>query len=273
MMPLIHDDFPLTSVNLYSADVLAGELNLERDLRFGVAAFFYTVNSAASTLTLRVQITNNSEGADFLSESFPLSKPNGATHFRIEPDRHFFIQRGMKAKFYLRSSNSSDTNVFQAVVYAFDPNFPAVGLEARASQTVPNMTTTTYTLGHAVGTQITFGIGTNRGTIVGCRVLDKAKQTVPLELWLFRASTTSGLGNNSVFDPDDSQIANLAAVVRIDDWYTADLNSVGQAANLPLSFADLSGGLIYGWVVNRGTNPGPSFVAGALIVELEVLME
>ena len=92
---------------------------------------------------------------------------------------------------------------------------------------------------------------------------------MPLELWLFRASTTTGLSNNTVFDPDDNQIANLAGVLRINDWFTANLNSIGQAENLPMSFADLTGGAIYGWLVNRGA---PIYTSTSdLTVELEAV--
>jgi hypothetical protein len=125
-----------------------------------------------------------------------------------------------------------------------------------------------YTAGDAVGTQISFNLGTNQGVIVGCRVLDEAKQSVPLELWLFRATTTAGLGDNSEFDPDDDQILNLAGVLRVNDWFNTKENSIGQAENLPLAFAGLSSNMLYGWLVTRAA---PSFVENQLTVELDVL--
>ena len=104
---------------------------------------------------------------------------------------------------------------------------------------------------------------------MGGRVLDKDENVVPLELWLFRVSTTTGLSNNTVFDPDDTQMGNCVGVLRINDWFTADLNTIGQFANVPLPFSELTGGNLYGWLVNRGA---PVYTStSALTVELQIL--
>ena len=51
------------------------------------------------------------------------------------------------------------------------------------------------------------------------------------------------------------------------DWFHTTQNSVGQAENLPLSFTNLTGGVLYGWLVCRGK---PTYASSGLIVEFEV---
>jgi hypothetical protein len=130
----------------------------------------------------------------------------------------------------------------------------------------PTITAGTFAVGDAVGTQLSFSTGQNAGSIIGCRMLDKGRQSVPLELWLFRASTTgTGLSNNDPFGPSDTQIANSAGVIRVTDWFHTPENSAGQAEDLPFSFASLTGGVLYGWLVCCGS---PTYAAGDLTVEL-----
>lgn len=116
-----------------------------------------------------------------------------------------------------------------------------------------------------------FTVGASRGVIVGCRVLDADKESKPLELWLFRSSISgTGLSDNNTFNPHDTDhLPHLIGVLSISDWFNADQNSIGQAENLPLAFADLSLNKIYGWLVTRGL---PTYTnATDLKVELEVL--
>ena len=126
----------------------------------------------------------------------------------------------------------------------------------------------------SVGVKSACELESDRGSIVACRVLDKSRNTAPLELWLFRASTTGGAGlaDTDPFNPTDTQLANLAGVIRIDDWFAGSTeNSIGQATNLPLSFTDLTGGSLYAWLVARGAAnyTGTSH----LTVQLEVLKD
>jgi hypothetical protein len=127
-----------------------------------------------------------------------------------------------------------------------------------------------YVSGDTVGAQMSFAVGTSRGTIVGARILDKAKQSKPFEIWLFRASIT-GSADKAAFNPSASDLEKLVGVVRINDWFDANANSIGQAENLPLAFAGLSGTTLYGWLVTRGA---PNFASSTdLIVELDVIKE
>ena len=140
----------------------------------------------------------------------------------------------------------------------------------RVTQT-PTVATTGHDVGRAVGGKLTFAdviAEGNHGMIVGCRLLDKSRQSVPLELWLFRGDFTPS-GDNSLFAPSDSDLENLTAVVPVTDWFVTPENSIGQAENLPLSFVLNSGDrALYGQLVARGK---PQYASStAIVVELEV---
>ena len=272
-MPLIHEEFTATG-NIYSADALVADLDLQRNLRCGLLAQFVGLNSAASTLTLKVHFKNHSESVDYGVETLPtVAKASGLIEARIQPDRLFFLDDTTKAKIYVRSTNSSDTSV-TVTVYVFDPNYPTVDAEFRDSELVPSQSAATYASGDVIGAQIAFNVGADRGSIVACRVLDKSKNSVPLELWLFRASIAPNPTNdwdNDPFGPSDTQLADLAGVIRIDDWFANNENTIGQATNLPLSFTDLTSGNLYAWLISRGA---PVYTATShLTVQLEVLKD
>jgi hypothetical protein len=272
-MSLVHAKLHGSSFGIASEQHI-GDLNLQKALRFGVSLYFYDFSAGSGTISLRIEFKDSSETSSYGSVSQNLSRsPSGTGDFRHELSDHFFMPASAKAKFYLTSSVSGDTAIGYDV-FLFDPNYPTVDAEFRDSESVPGMSsgTTLYESGNAIGTQITFNVGTNRGSLVACRVLDKDKNTHPLELWLFRASTTgTGLGNDAPFTPSDTQLANLAGVVRINDWFANAENSIGQATNLRLSFTDLTNDLLYAWLVSRDGETYTS--SSALTVQLEVLRD
>jgi hypothetical protein len=192
---------------------------------------------------------------------------------RVEFKELFLVPAGCKAEFTLRSLEAGDTEI-ETTLYVYDANYPTADAAIRISQT-PTISTTEYHLGDAVGGKLTFAgavnTGANRGAIVGCRVKDKSKVSEPLELWLFREDFTPTT-NHDTFNPFDSDLVNLAAVVRISDWFDSGGNSVGQAVNLPLSVVLDSGDTtLYGQLVTRGT---PQYGdTNHLVVELEVAKE
>jgi hypothetical protein len=141
----------------------------------------------------------------------------------------------------------------------------------RVSQT-PMITAGAYDVGDAVGGKLTFaGVladGASHGVVRGCRIIDKGRQSVPLELWLFREDFTHS-NDNAVFNPSDSDLTNLAAVIQVGDWFPTAGNSVGQPDNLPQTFTLDSGDTtLYGQLVSRGA---PTYASTSdLVVELIV---
>jgi hypothetical protein len=259
-----------TTANLTAGWTLVNQLEATSlPTRFGVTAQFVGAQSAGNMeLSVEVLTTGNVSFGTHTVTAARVTTTGSPNHGRVEFDKLFYLPAGYKAKLKLKSLATSDDSV-NTDVYVYDPNYPTASAEIRTSVGPTNTQTTYSTLGFAVGGQMNFSAGTNRGVVVGGRVLDKDKNVVPLELWLFRVSTTSGLADNEEFDPDDSQMANLVGVLRINDWFTADQNSIGQFANLPLPFADLTGGNLYGWLVNRGA---PVYTStAALVVELQIL--
>jgi hypothetical protein len=269
-MPLILLEETATSPDLVTGYNLINELAAPTlPTRFGVTAQFEDLDSSGN-MELHVEILSTG-GVSYGTHTVTVARvtksgtPNRA---RVEFDKLFLIPAGHKAKFKIKSLAAGDTQV-RTTVYVYDPNYPTANAEIRTA-VAPTISATTYSnLGYAVGGQMTFNATTNRGVVVGGRVLDNDENVVPLELWLFRVSTTSGLANNEIFDPTDAQMANLVGVVRINDWFATTENTIGQFANLPLPFADLTGGNLYGWLVNRGA---PIYTStSAITVELQIL--
>jgi hypothetical protein len=237
--------------------------------RFGVAADFEGANvSGDMELSVEVLTTGNVSFGTHTVTAARVGLTGSPNRGRVEFDKLFYVPPGYKAKFKLKSLVAGDNDV-KTNVYVYDPNYPTASAEIRTSVGPTNTQQTYSTLGFAVGGQMTFNATTNRGVVVGGRVLDKDENVVPLELWLFRVSTTTDLGDNSAFDPTDAQMANFVGVLRINDWFSNPENTVGQFSNLPLPFADLTGGNLYGWLVNRGA---PVYTTTtALTVELQIL--
>lgn len=266
-----------TSTDIYTTihEVTGGDFTAATDIRLDVAAFIRNLGTGGGTVTVGIEILDVATGATYGREEVAVAKPPATSGLarRFEPRIPMLLPVGKKARFFLKSSSSSDTAV-QYDVYVYNVGYPVVDAEFRDSEPVPSQSAATYASGDVIGAQIAFNVGTNRGSIVACRVLDKSKNSVPLELWLFRASiapTPSNDWDNDPFPPSDTQLADLAGVIRIDDWFANNENTIGQATNLPLSFTDLTSGNLYAWLISRGA---PVYTATShLTVQLEVLKD
>jgi hypothetical protein len=275
-MPLILLQESETTANLTSGFDLVNELQAPTvPTRFGVAAQFSGLGNSSGNMELHVEVltTGNVSYATHVVTATRAVTAGSPNRGRIEFDKLFLLPVGYKAQFKIKSLTANDTSV-NTTVYVYDPNYPTVDAEFRDSEGVPSQSAAGYGIGDAIGAEITFSVGANRGSIVACRVLDKNKNTVPLELWLLRSSIAPTLSNdwdNDPFPAAGTSLASLAGVVRIDDWFVNNEDSIGQATNLPLSFTDLTSGTLRAWLVSRGT---PTYASTTdLTVQLEVLKD
>jgi hypothetical protein len=269
-MPFILDTEEHPEKNIAAPNnYLAADYVATRDVRVGICLRLLNLATGGANLVIKVETLHSSGDLMDTIESVTSKFQSTNLRYRLEHDRLVFLPQAARMKVYIRSSNTGDTSV-DITSFLFDSQYPTVDAEFRDSES-PSPSAQQYASGNGIGSQMTFAVGANRGSIVACRVLDKNENTSPLELWLFRAST-SGSWNNAPFAPDDTtQLVNLAGVVRIDDWFVNNESSIGQATNLPLAFTDLSSGSVYAWLVSRGT---PTYAgSGDLTVQLEVLRD
>lgn len=144
----------------------------------------------------------------------------------------------------------------------------------RLSQT-PTITAGAYSANDAVGGLLTFkdaallgGAGT--GAILdSVTIIDKAKQSIQLDLILFDRTFTA-TADNDAFDPTDADLANCIGGVKITDWFAFNDNSMGckTGIGLPIRLAD-AGDSLFGQLVTRGA---PTYAATTdLIVILGIV--
>lgn len=127
-----------------------------------------------------------------------------------------------------------------------------------------------YASGELIGDEIEFagavpGAGSGRasggsGIIQSVGIMDRAKQSVTLELALFTAEpTATTFTDQAAFDPADADLLNMIGVVPVADWHAFSDNSWGQALNLALPFIVAQGSnSLWGALICRGA---PTYVA------------
>lgn len=130
-----------------------------------------------------------------------------------------------------------------------DPRLSVVRLTA-----TPTISTGIYAAKDAVGTVMTFANAV-RASGGSCRldsvqVVDKAQVKADLDLVFFDRTITATT-DNAVFDPTDTEITYVVAVVPVGGWYDFNDNCV---ADMPVGKEIvLNGTDLFGVLVSRGT--------------------
>lgn len=108
-------------------------------------------------------------------------------------------------------------------------------------QVTPTISTSQYTAKDALGDVMTFANAARAsgegGLLESVTVVDKAQQLATIDLALFSA-TVSGVTDNAVFDPADSDLLNCVGVIPISggDWSDFNDNSLATRAGLGLAY-------------------------------------
>jgi hypothetical protein len=139
----------------------------------------------------------------------------------------------------------------------------------------PTIDTSAYAAGDAVGGLLTFS-NAARFSGGGVRLkkvllVDKDQEMAPYDLVLFKVTFTA-TADQAAFDPSDADLANIAAVVRIEPGSYANFtdNAVGASRDLDIPIL-LDGTSLFGQLVTRGT---PTYSASSdLTVILSILQE
>ena len=113
-----------------------------------------------------------------------------------------------------------------------------------------------YTSGAAIGAATTFPNVPEHGVIHSVMVIDRDKESVNLDLVLFRAAFT-GTAANAAFDPSDADMSNCVGSVLVDTWKAFNASSFGVVDNVGLPYW-APGGVLYFQCVTRGT---PTYTA------------
>lgn len=134
--------------------------------------------------------------------------------------------------------------------------------------------TTAYVTGDQLGTELSFTsiVRTGKGAVINSAVLvDKAKVTGSVDLFLFDASVTPA-ADNAANSWSDADMLKCIGIVHFTDSVTSALNSVNAATNLPIVVKPGTGTTIYGHLVTRS---GHTFfgAVGDLVVRLGVLRD
>ena len=128
----------------------------------------------------------------------------------------------------------------------------------------PTITAGAYSLNDALGGLLTFanashGAGES-GVVEALRLVDRAQQRPPLELFLFDQTFTA-MVDNAAWDPSDADLDNCIGHIIIPaDAYTDNLdNSVATVKGIELPYVTVGSYNIYGQLVIRGGPP--TFIA------------
>lgn len=145
----------------------------------------------------------------------------------------------------------------------------------RRLSATPTVTAGAYSANDAVGGLLTFtdaamlGGGGNGAVLDSVTIIDRAKQSIQLDLVLFDRTFTATTDNDA-FDPTDADLANAIGAVKIVDWFAFNDNSMGvkTGIGLPIELAD-AGSSLFGQLVTRGT---PTYAAvGDITVILGII--
>jgi hypothetical protein len=138
--------------------------------------------------------------------------------------------------------------------------------------------TSAYAAGDLVskgGAVLTFDLGAfgkgAGGLIQSARLVDQAKQQVPLDLVLFDSNpSNTTFTDNAAFDVADADMDKVIGLVRLVDYCALNDNAFALASNLALDFAlKGDGSTLYGALVSRGA---PTYVAATdLALQLGIL--
>lgn len=132
----------------------------------------------------------------------------------------------------------------------------AVGGNIIQAAATPTITAGAYAAGDAVGGKLEFTVannGANRGVVVSATLIDKAKQNIEADLFLFSADFTP-TADNDPFDPSDADLLNCIGVIKFasGDYFSANDNSVAFVnKTLPFTLTP-PGVILYGQLVTRG---------------------
>lgn len=128
----------------------------------------------------------------------------------------------------------------------------------------PTITAGAYSLNDALGGLLTFanashGAGES-GIIEAIRLVDRAQQRPPLELYLFDQAFTA-MVDNAAWSPSDADLNNCLGhiVIPADAYSDNATNSVATVAGLALPYVTVGTYNLYGQLVIRGGPP--TFVA------------
>ena len=137
--------------------------------------------------------------------------------------------------------------------------------------------TGTYATGDYVGpsgtaTEFTGAVRVagDSGIIASAMIIDRDKQSLTLELWLFDATVTPP-DNNAAWSLSDVDVAKCIGVISFSTWYASALNSVSIVTGAAIGFEAAGGSTsIWGCLVARGA---PTYTASGLTVKLSILQD
>ncbi len=152
-------------------------------------------------------------------------------------------------------------------------NQDRIGGIGKTVKVTPASSTAAYSINDLVGGKLRFrqvgrkaANGLATGRIQDVKIIDDAKQSVGLELWLFSADMDTTFTDNVAWNPTDADLENLIGVVELTSYNTGASNSVTMKSNVGLLY-DLGTGLdVYGAVKTLGTPVYSSTSANDLTV-------
>ena len=133
-----------------------------------------------------------------------------------------------------------------------------------------------YVSGDFVGTSATplafataVRISGGSGIIHSAVLVDYAKQSIPIELWIFNATFTPP-ADNAAWSISDADALKCIAVITFDTWFASALNSVSFIGNIGKAFKLSGVTALYGALVTRGA---PTYATGDLSLTLNILQD
>lgn len=201
---------------------------------------------------------------DIASNSIPHAIQVGGTVFLYDTGTWMIIEKDLTLSPF---SSPSVTTV------------PSRSLVAQQSMSVAMSVAGAYTTGDFCGTSaapISFpncsaSAGTG-GYILGATLIDKAKQSIAGELWLFNTTVTPPT-DNAAWTLTDSDMSNLVCVIPFSTYYASVDNSVSvaQSPSGPARFVcGAAVQTLFGCYVVRGS---ATYTTGDLIVKLSIVQD
>lgn len=135
-----------------------------------------------------------------------------------------------------------------------------IGQWRQVIDVVPTITAGAYSLNDALGGRMTFALAGHgageSGVVEALRLVDRAQQQVPLDLYLFDQPFTA-VADNAVFDLNDPDVDNAIGVLHLlPEHYTNALtNSLALLTRIDLPYVVVGSDNLYGQLVIRGGPP------------------
>jgi hypothetical protein len=110
------------------------------------------------------------------------------------------------------------------------------------------------------------------GYLHSALLIDAAKQSVPLELWVFDSPITPP-ADNAAWTVSDADLKNLVGVIPFATYYASALNSASDEQPLsgPKRYTTKVAANLYGYLVNgSGT---PTFASGDITIRLTTVAD